>query len=306
LSRYENGSKLTGIIYLLRISDEGFTGIPRRNFKAFRELCGDSILKNTVIVTNMWGKVAWEVGEAHEKELITNYFKSSLDEGAQLARHHNTTQCAHDIIRCIMKNRSIAPQIRREHFLTLPPARPSAGNSDTWYDGLHDIAPPTPFPIPSRFEQVAENRMASPEFLPSSRPGYSPQSVLSCAAEVITDTGGPTFVSSLPAYSHPTVDRSNPEGPLSTATLPHPVAIESQAVTFPPNWRKIPQKAYDHGRRQWDFTPSEPILFSVNGRPGVNMGDAFREGFQGLEGWDDLVLQDAGSTVSCRLLVRLS
>ena len=80
----------------------------------FRELCGDSTLRNVILVTNMWGKVSQDVGEVRENELATEFFKQVLDKGAQLARHHNTTQSAHDIIRRIMKNRPIVLQIQHE------------------------------------------------------------------------------------------------------------------------------------------------------------------------------------------------
>ena len=114
LVRYEAGSKLAGIIYIYRISDNRPTGIAGCNFKMFRELCGDSTLKNVTLVTNMWGEVTQAIGEAREQELIANFFKPVLDKGAQLARHHNTTESAHDIIRRIMKNQPIALQIQRE------------------------------------------------------------------------------------------------------------------------------------------------------------------------------------------------
>ena len=80
----------------------------------FRELCGDSSLKNVILVTNMWGEVSRDVGESREKELTSNFFKPVLDKGAQLARHHNTARSAYDIIRCIMRNRPITLQIQRE------------------------------------------------------------------------------------------------------------------------------------------------------------------------------------------------
>ena len=114
MARYEAGSKLAGVIFIHRISDKRFTGISGRNFKMFRELCGDSTLKNVILVTNMWGDVTQDVGEARENELTTNFFKPVLDKGAQLARHHNTAQSAHDIIRRIMRNRPIPLQIQRE------------------------------------------------------------------------------------------------------------------------------------------------------------------------------------------------
>lgn len=114
LVRYENGSRLAGIIYIHRISDERFTGISVRNFKMFRKLCGDSTLKNVILVTNMWGKVGQDVGNAREEELAGIYFKPALDKGAQLARHHNTAQSTHEIVRMIMKNIPAPLQIQQE------------------------------------------------------------------------------------------------------------------------------------------------------------------------------------------------
>jgi len=90
----------------------------------------------------------------------------------------------------------------------------------------------------------------------------------------------------------------------ATTPLAQPIP-PPQATTFPPpNWHKIPQNAYDQGQKQWYFTPLESVSFSINGRLGVNMGDARRKRFEGLDGRDDIVLQDASSTISCRLSVR--
>ena len=80
----------------------------------FRELCGDSTLKNVILVTNMWGEVSESVGETRERELTTSFFKPVLDKGAQLARHHHTADSARDIIRRIMKNQPAVLQIQRE------------------------------------------------------------------------------------------------------------------------------------------------------------------------------------------------
>jgi DNA anti-recombination protein RmuC len=96
-----------------RISDKRFTGISGREFKMFCKPCGDASLKKVVLVTNMWGEVSQEVGEACERELTTNFFKPALDKGARLARHHYTLQSALDIIRLIMKNHPIPPRARQ-------------------------------------------------------------------------------------------------------------------------------------------------------------------------------------------------
>jgi len=111
---YMSGSKLAGVIYVHRISDKRFSGIAGRNFKIFRELCGEASLKNVVLATNMWGEVSHEVGEARERELASNFLKPALDKGAQMVRHHNTEQSAHEVIRRIMNNHPVVLQIQHE------------------------------------------------------------------------------------------------------------------------------------------------------------------------------------------------
>lgn len=75
------------------------------------------------------------------------------------------------------------------------------------------------------------------------------------------------------------------------------------APPSPIRWIKVPQRSYDHGSRQWDFKPLEPIFFSTNGYPGINLGDALHRRFKGLDGRDDPMLQGAPGVISCRLLV---
>jgi len=86
------------------------------------------------------------------------------------------------------------------------------------------------------------------------------------------------------------------------STQPAPLLF-FPTTTFPPNWIKVPQGSYSHGRRQWNFERSEPIYFSMCGWPGINMGDALRKEFVGLNGKDDPVLQGSAGAISCRFLV---
>ena len=114
LISYEEESKLSGVIYIHRISDNRFGGLAGRNFDMFRKLCGDAALRNVVLVTNMWGEVSRDAGETREKELFSNFFKLALFKGARMDRHHNTVQSAHDIIRRVMVNRPVVLRIQRE------------------------------------------------------------------------------------------------------------------------------------------------------------------------------------------------
>ncbi|EMD32135.1 hypothetical protein CERSUDRAFT_99815 [Gelatoporia subvermispora B] len=113
---YQNEKKLSGIIYMHRISDFRMGGTSKRNFTMFRKLCGDDTLKNVLIVTNMWGEVSAEVGSAREKELAADdiLFKPVLEKGARMLRHDNTLSSAHRILSCLINNRPEVLQIQDE------------------------------------------------------------------------------------------------------------------------------------------------------------------------------------------------
>ncbi|KAJ7285185.1 P-loop containing nucleoside triphosphate hydrolase protein [Mycena rebaudengoi] len=113
---YENGKKLAGVIYMHRISDVRMGGISTRNFKMFRQLCGESSLRNVVIVTTMWSEVGLAVGEAREAELAAEdrFFKPVLDKGARLLRHDNNTASGHAILHYLVDNQPRALRIQRE------------------------------------------------------------------------------------------------------------------------------------------------------------------------------------------------
>jgi len=91
-------------------------GISTRNFNMFRKLCGDNTLQNVVIVTNMWGEVDPQVGNAREAELVEEdiFFKPVLEKGARIARHQNTASSAQTIIRLILDNHPMPLRIQEE------------------------------------------------------------------------------------------------------------------------------------------------------------------------------------------------
>ncbi|KAF9254050.1 hypothetical protein L218DRAFT_968481 [Marasmius fiardii PR-910] len=115
---YKHGRTLAGILYLHRITDTRMTGTSLRNFRMFRQLCGDNTLKNMLIVTNMWGQlVDIEDGNAREKELMTTdgFFKSALDRGAKMVRHdHTPTNAKALLLRYLVGNEPLPLRIQTE------------------------------------------------------------------------------------------------------------------------------------------------------------------------------------------------
>ena len=112
--RYSTGTRLTGIVYIHRISDVNFEGSVAKNFQMFGELCGEAILKNVVLVTNMWGQVTMPEGTAREKELQNNHFKFAITKGATLLRYEDTPESAREILRTIVDMEPVVLKIQQE------------------------------------------------------------------------------------------------------------------------------------------------------------------------------------------------
>ncbi|KAF7986515.1 hypothetical protein HWV62_31347 [Athelia sp. TMB] len=113
---YQQGVKLSGIIYMHRISDFRMGGTAMRNFTMFKQLCGEEFLNNVVIVTSMWSEVIASIGEAREVELRDQemFFKPVLARGARLLRLENKLESAQAIVRSMILQRPTVLKIQYE------------------------------------------------------------------------------------------------------------------------------------------------------------------------------------------------
>ncbi|CAE6352832.1 unnamed protein product [Rhizoctonia solani] len=109
---YRRGIKLKGIVYLHRITDMRMTGASARTYRLLRSLCGAKNLSNVVIVTNMWSDPPTEDELLREQQLKSVFFKSALDDGAQLMRReHPDQRSAHAVLRALLPRAAIHPQL---------------------------------------------------------------------------------------------------------------------------------------------------------------------------------------------------
>ncbi|CAL1707967.1 unnamed protein product [Somion occarium] len=113
---YNDNKKLSGLIYMHRISDRRTSGVSRRSFSMFRKLCGDDTLSSVIIVTNMWGEIREEVGVQRERELATEdiLFKPVLDKDAKMMRHYNTLESARAIMQQFVNKEIVMLKIQEE------------------------------------------------------------------------------------------------------------------------------------------------------------------------------------------------
>ncbi|KAJ3513209.1 hypothetical protein NLJ89_g3077 [Agrocybe chaxingu] len=127
---YENDVKLSGLLYLHRISDNRMAGTPLRLLNTFKQICGDEVLKYVLLVTTMWDDVEQEVGCARESDLCKKYWKTMIAQGSRTVRFHNSCASAWDIL----SQFDDAPRqiLRLQHELVdqgLPLSETAAGKS---------------------------------------------------------------------------------------------------------------------------------------------------------------------------------
>lgn len=84
---YKSEVKITGIIYVHRISDPRMQGTAMKNLRMFEQLCGDKTFNNVVLLTTRWDSVSYDIGERRETELKEKYWNLIRRKGAKVMRY---------------------------------------------------------------------------------------------------------------------------------------------------------------------------------------------------------------------------
>ncbi|MCJ1389740.1 hypothetical protein MMC18_002597 [Xylographa bjoerkii] len=98
---YENKKiKLTGIIYLHRITDTRMSGNAYKNLRTFRKMCGKPSMSSVVLATTMWDEVSIDAGSIREADLkdTAEFWGDMVKEGSTMYRHTGDYHSAMNII----------------------------------------------------------------------------------------------------------------------------------------------------------------------------------------------------------------
>jgi hypothetical protein len=86
---YSQDIKVTGIIYVHRISDVRMQGTSLKNLNMFEKLCGDSTFKNVVLLTTRWDATKEETYTNKEEELKKKFWKIMIHKGSKVMRYRD-------------------------------------------------------------------------------------------------------------------------------------------------------------------------------------------------------------------------
>jgi hypothetical protein len=93
---YKNEIRLSGILYLHRISDIRISVCAKKNLSMFKKLCGPEGIKRVIFLTTFWEKVDATVGDRREAALqnTDGFWGYFVERGARVQRHWNTNDSA--------------------------------------------------------------------------------------------------------------------------------------------------------------------------------------------------------------------
>ncbi len=122
ISNYISGTntenlRLSGILYLHRITDKRVGGTVLKNLSMFRKLVGERNMGNVILLTTMWGNLPQsEDGEMRVRDLTGKgkFWGGMIASGATHERYHDTKADAYRIVKQMLKNRPVTLQIQEE------------------------------------------------------------------------------------------------------------------------------------------------------------------------------------------------
>lgn len=133
----DNKGRLSGVIYLHRITDNRVSGSTGKNFQILKKLCGDRFLRHVCLVTTMWGRL--DDFEAHQRQeqLEKSFWKDMIGKDAVPRKYIGTTDSALHIID-ILYQRAISqntiPDIQQESLKENRPLRESSAGRVIYED----------------------------------------------------------------------------------------------------------------------------------------------------------------------------
>ena len=122
ISKYIGGTnienlRLSGILYLHRITDKRVGGTVLRNLSMFKKLVGEHNMGNVILLTTMWGNLPpSEDGEKRVADLTGKgkFWGGMIASGATHERYDGTKADAHRIVKRMFKNPPVTLQIQEE------------------------------------------------------------------------------------------------------------------------------------------------------------------------------------------------
>jgi len=94
--------KITGILYLHKISDNRMTQPPLPHYQMFRKLCGEGFHARVLLVTTMWEKLSNRDDGERRRKILREHWGEMIDKGSAVVCHDGEKQSAWGVIKALL------------------------------------------------------------------------------------------------------------------------------------------------------------------------------------------------------------
>ena len=149
--------RLSGILYLHRITDQRLGGATIKNLAMFEKLVGKGYIENVILLTTMWSNlISPKDGEKRVQSLTSKgkFWVSMINLGAMHERYDGTNDDAYRIVRMVLNKAPIVLRLQKELASGKKIADTAAGKEVT--DRLEKLQAKQAEEIAALREQIAE------------------------------------------------------------------------------------------------------------------------------------------------------
>jgi flagellar biosynthesis GTPase FlhF len=113
-AQYQLGVQLKGIIYIHRITDIRYSRSSVKTFEIFKKVCGDTALKNVLLITSRWNEVKQSTGADRERQLKEKFWAYMLARGSNMSRFHGDRDSAISLISQLLCKDDVVLELQKE------------------------------------------------------------------------------------------------------------------------------------------------------------------------------------------------
>ncbi len=113
-AQYKLGVTLRGVVYVHRITDMRYGGAAIKAFEIFKRICGETALKNVMLITSMWSKMDEDTGSRKEAELRKRFWPYMLERGSKMSRFYDSRESAIALVSQLLNSIPVVLTLQRE------------------------------------------------------------------------------------------------------------------------------------------------------------------------------------------------
>ncbi len=116
---YENGTLLTGILFLQPLSQVRLQGSEKKRTRLFKAIMGENAYQRVVIATTMWNQLseAEATARQNQRKIRADIWGDMVSRGARVVRHDDNAESATRIVQLLAQFRTpVTLQIQQELY----------------------------------------------------------------------------------------------------------------------------------------------------------------------------------------------